>query len=175
MADSNIDVGREALLHALTDADVAFVLIGGAALQSHGQPHRTDDIDITPERSTQNLDRLARVLNALDCRLVIDPADPTGDVRLPSGYFTSAALSRQDIWNLMTTDGKLDITFQPAGFARGFDQLSERAEARQVALTSITVKVAALDDVEHSKRTADRPKDRAYLARAGRLRPPRDA
>jgi hypothetical protein len=31
------------------------VVIGGAALQSHGQRYETEDIDITPDRAQQNL------------------------------------------------------------------------------------------------------------------------
>ncbi len=46
--DGGIDPGREALLRALRNGGVRFVLIGGAALESHAQPHRTEDIDITP-------------------------------------------------------------------------------------------------------------------------------
>lgn len=169
MAQHNLDSGREALLRALIEADVAFVVIGGAALQSYDQAHRTDDIDVTPEHSQANLARLAAVLNELDCKLVIDPADDSQDVPLPAGYFTASSLARQSIWNLQTAHGKLDVTFHPSGFPDGYDQLRPRAERRQVAQTSVTVRVAALKDVEHSKRTADRPKDRDYLTRVGRL------
>jgi hypothetical protein len=169
MAHHNLVPGREALLRALTEADVAFVVIGGAALQSYDQAHRTDDIDVTPEHSQANLARLAAVLNELDCKLVIDPADDSQDVPLPTGYFTASSLARQSIWNLQTAHGKLDVTFHPSGFPNGYDQLRPHAERRQVAQTSVTVRVAALKDVEHSKRTADRPKDRDYLTRVGRL------
>lgn len=133
MADPDVDPRREALLRALAQARVAFVLIGGAALQSHGQPHRTDDIDVTPERSQENLRRLAAVLNTLDCKLVIDPGDPLQDVPLPDGYFTVAVLARQDIWNLTTVHGKLDVTFTPSGFTDAYHQLREHADSRRVA------------------------------------------
>jgi hypothetical protein len=46
------------------------------------------------------------------------------------------------------------------------------AQQREVAATTVTVSVASLTDVEHSKRTADRPKDRAYLEQVGRLDEP---
>jgi hypothetical protein len=64
-----VDRGRETLLRVLHDGDVRFVVIGGAALQSHGQRYETEDIDITPDRAQQNLRRLADVLNRLECRL----------------------------------------------------------------------------------------------------------
>jgi len=172
MAQLNLDPGREALLRVLTDADVAFVVIGGAALQSYDQTHHTDDIDVTPEHSQANLSRLAAVLNRLDCRLVIDPADDSQDVPLPAGYFTAQSLARHSIWNLQTVHGKLDLTFHPSGFPDGYAQLRRRAEPREVAQTLVTVRIAALEDVEHSKRTANRPKDRDYLTRVGRLQAP---
>lgn len=172
MAHRDVDAGRESLLRALLQADVAFVVIGGAALQTHNQPHRTDDVDVTPEDSQANLARLAIALNRLDCKLVVDPADDSQDVPLPPGFFTAASLARQTIWNLQTEHGKLDITFRPAGFPEGYPRLRQRAARRTVAQTSVAVRVAALEDVEHSKRSADRPKDRDYLTRVGRLHPP---
>lgn len=172
MAGPQLNPGRDALLRALKDAHVVFVVIGGAALQSYDEAHRTDDIDVTPEHSHANLGRLATVLNELDCKLTVNPEDDSQDVPLPAGYFTASSLARQSIWNLQTKHGKLDITFHPSGFPDGYEQLRPRAQRRQVAQTSVTVRVAALDDVEHSKRSADRPKDRDYLARVGRLQAP---
>ncbi len=173
MADpQRIDAGREALLRSLQEAGVEFVLIGGAAIQSHGVAYRTEDVDITPRRTPANLERLAAALNALDCTLVIDPSDRSQDVPLPAGYFTVANLSRRSVWKLRTAHGKLDIPFEPAGFPRGYEDLSNGARPRLVADTSIAVPIASLADVEQSKRTAGRPKDVDYLSDAGRLQAP---
>lgn len=91
---------------------------------------------------------------------------------LPAGFFTAENLGRQEIWNLATALGKLDIAFAPSGFASGYAQLQRRAATLPVAQTTITALVAALADVEHSKRVAARPKDRRYLQAVGRLRAP---
>ena len=149
-----------------------FVLIGGAAIQSHGVTYRTEDVDATPRRTPANLERLAAALNALDCTLVIDPRDRSHDVPLPAGYFTAANPSRQSVWNLRTPYGKLDIPFEPAGFPGGYEDLSNGARPGLVADTSIAVRIASLADVEHSKRTAGRPKDVDYLSDAGCLQAP---
>ena len=74
--------------------------------------------------------------------------------------------------NALTAHGKLDLTLAPSGFPEGYTQLIAGAERRRVAATMVTVAVASLVDVEHSKRTADRAKDRAYLEQVGRLGPP---
>lgn len=92
-ADRGIDTGREALLRALREGGVRFVLISGAALESHGQPYCTEDVDITPDREYENLQRLADVLNGLECRLEIDPDRPEAAVPLPYDYFTAASLA----------------------------------------------------------------------------------
>ena len=58
-----IDAEREALLKALVDHEVQFVVIGGAGIQSHGRRYDTLDIDLTPDRDEANLRRLADALN----------------------------------------------------------------------------------------------------------------
>ena len=160
------DPQRAALLGVLVEHDVAFVLIGGAAIQSHGRRYDTLDIDVTPDTNPANLARLAAALNELECRLVIDPADISGWVPLPPDYFTSRSLLASSVWNLATRHGLLDLSFAPAGFPAGYADLAPRATRRPAAGTPIVVCVAALDDVHESKRQADRPKDRQYLQSA---------
>jgi len=168
-----VSAGREAVLRFLQQAAVDFVLIGGAAIQSHdGVTYRTDDVDVTLRRTQANLERLAQALNALNCQLVVDPTDRSQDVPLPAGYFTAANLARQSVWNLRTPYGDLDIPFAPAGFPHGYEDLCARAQQLRVAETSVTACIAALADVEHSKRTAARPKDVRYLSDVGRLPAP---
>jgi hypothetical protein len=44
-----LDPDRQALLGVLMRHRVVFVLIGGAAIQSHGRHYDTQDIDLTPD------------------------------------------------------------------------------------------------------------------------------
>lgn len=163
-ADSGgIDADREALLAVLAHHGVEFVLIGGAAIQSHGRRYDTLDIDVTPSVDPDNLAKLAAALNELQCRLVTDPADADSWVALPSDYFTPRSLRAASVWNLATPHGQLDLTFAPAGFPGGYRDLAPRASRRPAAGTTVVVSVAALEDVHESKRQADRPKDREYL------------
>ena len=46
-----VDHEREALLDALVGHGVEFVLIGGAAIQSHGRRYDTLDINLAPAPS----------------------------------------------------------------------------------------------------------------------------
>lgn len=58
---------------------------------------------------------------------------------------------------LITTNGPLDLCFQPAGFASGYDSLSGNSVTIEVA--AVEVPVASLADVVASERAAGRPKD----------------
>jgi hypothetical protein len=172
-AHEGIDQDREALLRALKQGGVRFVLIGGAAIESHRQRYRTEDIDVTPDLERENLQRLADVLNDLKCRLEVDPGNPKAAVPLPDDYFTAASLSRMTVLNLRTAHGKLDVAVAPAGFPDGYKELARRALTGRVFATRVEVSIASLEDVEHSKRTAARPKDNRYLERVGRLEAPK--
>jgi hypothetical protein len=163
---SGIDPDREALLGVLARHGVAFVLIGGAAIQSHGRRYDTQDIDLTPDTEPKNLSRLADALNELDCRLVTDPADTASWVVLPPDYFTPRGLLAASVWNLATRHGQLDLAFTPTGFPGGYSDLASRAVQQPAAGTTVLVSVAALEDVHQSKRQADRPKDREYFRQA---------
>lgn len=74
--DSSIDPGRDALLRALRDGGVRFVLIGGAAIESHGQRYATQDIDVTPDREHENLKRLANRTKDRDYLQEVGRLDP---------------------------------------------------------------------------------------------------
>jgi hypothetical protein len=161
-----IDSDREALLGVLARRRVGFVLIGGAAIQSHGRRYDTQDIDLAPDTEPGNLARLADALNELDCGLITDPADTSSWVALPSDYFTPRSLLAASVWNLATRHGQLDLCFIPAGFPGGYSDLAPRATQRLVAGTTVVVSVAALEDVHESKRQADRLKDREYFRQA---------
>ena len=59
----------EETLRALFDANVDFVLIGGAAMQMQGSAHLTEDLDFCYSRSAKNLARLASALAPYHPRL----------------------------------------------------------------------------------------------------------
>jgi hypothetical protein len=57
------------LVRALIDHGVRFILVGGAGANAHGSQRLTTDLDIVPEWTTENLDRLAGALADLGARL----------------------------------------------------------------------------------------------------------
>jgi hypothetical protein len=141
----------ELLLRALSDHRVNFVLIGALAARLHGFPRLTADADITPAEDKPNLERLAAALNELDAKVYTES--------VPEGLAfdcSSATLARARMWNLVTSAGRLDIAFEPAG-VEGYDDLKKDAERFEAF--GVRFLVASLDDIIRSKEAAGRPKD----------------
>lgn len=71
------------------------MLIGGAAIQSHGGSYDTQDIDLAPETGDASLQRLCDAVNELRCQLVTDLANTAAWVTLPDDYSHPAASGRR--------------------------------------------------------------------------------
>lgn len=112
----------------------------------------TADADITPARDRKNLERLAAALVELKAKIFTE-AVPEG---LPFDV-SAEMLARADVWNLVTSAGRLDIAFVPSG-TEGFDDLAGDAVRFKVYGTNLLA--ASLEDIMRSKRASDRPQDR---------------
>ncbi len=146
------------MLRILRSHEVAFVVVGGVAARLRGTPLLTQDVDITPEPTTINMERLASALEEMGARLR-SASEPEG-VEFP---FDADLLSTKQLWTLITKHGDLDLVLEPAGFA-GFEELADGASPLRVATQpDLYVEVAALADVIASKEAAGREKDLAAL------------
>jgi hypothetical protein len=142
-----------ALLRALAQAGVDFVVIGGIAAVAHGSPRITRDLDIAYAGDEQNLDRLGRALVGLGAKL----RGVTDDVPfVPDGR----TLRHTRVLTLDTPEGLLDVHAEPDG-SHGYANL--KANAMIVAVAGVEVKVAGLDDLIAMKKAAGRPKDRVAV------------
>lgn len=146
----------ELLFRVLANHNVEYVLIGGLAANLYGSPLVTNDADITPRRTDENLTRLADALRDLNAR-IRTTAEPDGLDFARDAEF----LKRMKMVNLHTDAGEFDITFEPGGFPDGYDALIEHAVAYRVF--DERVQVASLRDIIMSKETANRLKDQAAL------------
>ena len=112
----------------------------------------TADADITPSRDRENLERLAAALRELDARIYTET--------VPEGLVfdcSAPMLERGELWNLVTSAGRLDVVFMPSG-TEGFEDLVSGAVRFEVY--GIELLVASLEDIVRSKEAADRPQDR---------------
>jgi hypothetical protein len=138
-----------ALLEALSEAAVDFVVIGGYAVVLQALPRFTKDLDIVYSPDPANLERLGALLTGLHARLRgVDPDLPfVADAR---------TLRQTQILTLETDLGGLDLLLAPDG-APPFEEL--RARATVFDLDGITVRAAGIDDLLAMKLAAGRPQD----------------
>lgn len=150
----------EPMLRALVAHRVRFVTIGGFAANFHGSVHVTFDLDITPDRSIENLDQLSAALIELGAKVRSRGVQPL------AFNHDGRSLARVDVWNLVTPHGDLDISFTPSG-TQGYADLHQHSEVGEVL--GVTIEVASLGDIVRSKEAANRPKDHATLPTLRRL------
>lgn len=149
------------LLRALTDRRVRFVVVGGMAVRAYGSSLVTADLDITPARSRDNLDRLAVALNAMGAqrrRKNAEVGEPT--------LWTSGSLKGRRGVAMVTPYGVLDLAIVPQGTG-GYRDLARNATQRTVA--GLKVLVASNEDLQRMKKARNLPRDRAALIELRRL------
>lgn len=154
------------ILELLADHGVRYVMVGGLAAVAHGAGRATFDIDLVPEWSKGNLERLAEALRQADARLRVPDAVPTPFPIDPS------VLERFEVSTWRTRLGDIDVirgtpTSRRGALAR-FDDLAPRATQRTAF--GIPVLIADLSDIIESKETLAREPDLAALPELHRLR-----
>ena len=149
------ELAPERILAVLKEHGVRFVLVGGFAAVIYGSPYLTTDVDVVPEWSKGNLERMSAALEAMHAR--VWTASESAGVAFTHD---AASLGGADLWNLVTDHGRLDLTFMPSGTA-GYEDLSR--DAVHLRILGVDVEVASLADVIRSKEAAGREKDRVVL------------
>jgi hypothetical protein len=145
------DAGR---IFAVLDLHgVEYVVIGGIAVQVHGHVRMTNDVDLIPAPTPENLVRLARALEALGARVLNAGSEHLRiDVQM---------LPRATLWQFATRHGDIDLLHDPPG-AAPFGELRERAQV--ITLDDHAIPIAGRDDLIKMKRAAGRPIDLADIA-----------
>ena len=140
----------------LNEEKVDYVVVGGFASVILGSPLPTEDVDVLPERSQENLVRLATALRRMNAMI------RTADEAVPAVLDAEFLANMPFMLSLVTDFGILDLTFEPSGPLHGYADWSADASSEEIA-EGLVVRVASLDAIIDSKRVADRAKDRRSL------------
>lgn len=130
------------LLAALHDGQVRFVLIGGVAVGAHGYVRATEDVDIVPDPSPENVRRLGNALVDMDATLPL--------------------AERSERITLETGKGALDIVQRAPGVP-GFAELDSAAV--EADLLGVPVRVCSLAHLRAMKQARGASQDLADLER----------
>jgi predicted nucleotidyltransferase len=143
-----------ALLCLLTQNEVEFIIVGGAAAIAHGSARLTLDLDVVYSRTSENLARIVKALTPLQPYLRGAPAG------LPFDWSTTTLQNGLN-FTLVTTLGALDLLGEIVG-GGGYEQLVPHTIAVEVA--GVHCLCLGLERLIEVKRAAGRPKDLETIA-----------
>jgi hypothetical protein len=143
-----------ALLRALYEHGVRFLIVGGAAATAHGSARLTQDLDVVYDRSRDNLERLVRALAPHEPYL---RGAPPG---LPF-VFDVETLHRGLNFTLTSKLGDVDLLGEIVG---GGDYADLAPHCVSMDLFGVPCLVLGLDKLIEVKRAAGRPRDLDALA-----------
>jgi len=144
----------EALIRALVEAEVEFIVIGGIAAVAHGAARVTYDVDVVYSRRRENLRRLVAALRPFSPYL---RGAPKG---LPFNWEEQTVRNGLN-FTLETTIGDLDLLGEVVGGGT-YAQLLPHSKATD--LFGHKCRVVDLEKLIVLKRAAGRPKDLESIA-----------
>ncbi len=157
MSGSVTELDPAAIVEVLNRHAVRFIVIGGVAAQLLDLPvPATIDIDVTPARDRENLERLADAFEELDAGLYTADEGGTWFPRQPIENW-----AQYDTLHLLTSYGPLDLVFSPEGASGGYEELAPGSVRLSLGEQSVLVIGTAM--WEMLKKATGRAKDLAHL------------
>ena len=149
-----------ALLRLLTENQVEFIIVGGAAATAHGSARLTFDLDVVYERSPENIGRIVNALRPIQPYL---RGAPPG---LPFDW-SIETLQNGLNFTLITKLGALDLLGEVVG-GGGYQQLLP--ETIRIEIDGVECLCLNLAQLIEVKRAAGRPKDLEVIAELEHIR-----
>jgi predicted nucleotidyltransferase len=141
------------LLERLIKADIRFVLVGGLAVNAWGYLRATRDVDVVPDSAPENLAKLDSLLRGLGGKV-----EAGGRLLDSSAIWTF--LKTGDRTLVITDLGRVDV-LQGLPQVPTFEVLD--AEALEVDMDGLSVRVCSLRHLLSMKQASQRPRDREDL------------
>jgi hypothetical protein len=141
------------LLAAFAESGVEHVVVGGIALVLHGGIRTTEDLDIVPDPDPANLDRLCKMLEAIEAALLLSPTR-----RFDSRE--AWMLQRGRNVSLTTPYGDLDVVRTLAGVP---DYATLAANAERYEVDGITLLAASPPQLIAMKQARGSAQDQADI------------
>ena len=161
----------EAIVRALNDANVRYVIVGGVAVIAHGYERLTKDLDLVIGLERENIIAALTALQAIDYQMAV-PASPEdfANSELRETWRREKGMIVLKLWSDTHRRTPIDVfIYEP------FDFEGEYAAARREnVLGPMQAPVVRYDTLIKMKKAAGRPQDLADIADLTRLQELRD-
>ena len=148
------------LLTALDQAKVAFVLVGGQAMQLHGSLRSTVDVDLVLQMDDANLDRFVEVAKQFSLKPIIPVSiDSLKNAVLIQQWYEEKGMLAFALREAAVGGMVIDVLVR---CEVPYEQLNQRAKVGK--LNSATIRFASVEDLLTMKRAANRDKDLTDIA-----------
>jgi hypothetical protein len=145
------------LLRHLSEQGVEHIIIGGFAVVAHGHVRPSKDLDIVPEPSRENLERLITALLAVNaCDAEVSDFDPS---ELAMSVTRIDDLLQGGNFRLTTDLGDLDIMQWASGIDSDDLYVELSRQSLDGDIEDVPVRVCSLDHLRAMKQAAGRPQD----------------
>ncbi len=144
------------ILRALSDADVAYVLVGGFAVQLQGFVRTTIDLDLVLAMNDENLSKFIAVAKRFGLAPIIPVSiDSLRNADQIDQWFREKGMIAFALREPEAGGSVIDVLVRPVV---SFEKL--QANANTADLFDRKIKIASIEDLLLMKRLANRPKDR---------------
>lgn len=146
----------DALVAALQQAGVRYLIAGGLAVNAHGYLRFTRDVDVVVQLMPDNIARAFAVLDRLGYRPVVPvTAAQFADAPTRQGWIRDKGMQVLQFWSDAHRETPVDMFVQEP-----FDFEDEYAHAPGKPLGGIEVRFVTIPTLIRMKQAADRPQDR---------------
>ena len=157
----------EAIVAALNEAGVRYLVVGGLAVVAHGHVRFTADLDLIVDFDESNLARALAVFKGLGYL----PRAPVkleqfADAGQRSAWIRDKGLTVFSMYSDLHQATEIDLFVEDP---LGFDEAYLRAVTMEVA-PGIDATIVGIDDLIRLKRSAGRPQDLADIERLEQFR-----
>lgn len=153
------------LFHALDDAGVRYLVVGGIAVNLHGINRLTADIDLMVAMDADNLARFVSVARNFEMKPVVPVAlEDLADASKVSDWIENKHMRAFGLRPKTRSDPTVDILVQPP--VRFEDAYARRVLAD---VAGLMVPTAAIEDIIRMKSGTGRQKDEADILALKRL------
>lgn len=146
-------------LIALSNSGARYIIIGGIALGLSGYPRATFDLDILPELSEENLDKIIKTLQKLGYKPKVPVnLEEIKDPKKRALWFKEKHMKVFSFFNPKEPINEIDLMiYYPLNFEECFKR------RQNIKLKNHEIYVASIEDLLELKKISMRPVDKADI------------